>query len=523
MWGRKKDSGPALAEIPDLDGQIRRLRAVVATDARPTTVGMLISLLTVRATLAAQVDRHEQVLEDRRAAAGLLRGFDGQDLPVERRAALLTWMGLAATEERAGQLDVALEAAERGVALATDLAPDEADVCAAFLHDLESLRLAAKEAGLTAEVVRAAVLSSDLATRLAEHDEDAYVAVLGLTLVNEAAARANAGDLESAAAVNEEAIRILQDRSDQSAGLTVALTNRAAWARRDGRWEEAVVTEQRLLDGVRAQRADLATEADRLNALFLTLLRAGRREEAEQTISEAVAVTRRLADTDVEQMSVLATLLGNQANIRGELHRYEDALTSSEEALALRELLAATHPSRESDQGLAMILNNHAVVLRRLDRLPEAAASAARSVELRRRLAADGGAGSVALLANSLNSHAEQLGHLGDGAGAVTLAEEARDLYAGLPAPGAVKKFLRANQETLGRALAIAGRHVEAVAAAERAVEIGREAAAEAPGEIPELASCLDSLADRLGDVGRAAEAHAARSEAVQLRSAAAS
>jgi tetratricopeptide (TPR) repeat protein len=170
-----------------------------------------------------------------------------------------------------------------------------------------------------------------------------------------------------------------------------------------------------------------------------------------------------------------------------------------------------------------MILNNHSAVLRRLGRVAEAAEAAGRSVDVRRRLAQDGIPNSVALLANSLNTHAEQLGHLGEAERAVRLAEEARDLYVALPPPGAISKFVRANQETLGRVLAQAGRPDEALEAATQAVAIGRRAAAEAPGELPELARCLGSLADRLAEIGRADEAEAARTEAAQVAAAPAS
>jgi tetratricopeptide (TPR) repeat protein len=219
---------------------------------------------------------------------------------------------------------------------------------------------------------------------------------------------------------------------------------------------------------------------------------------------------------------MLALLLGNQANVRGELGRFDDALVSSEEALHLREqLVLAEAPG--ADEGLAMVLNNHSAVLRRLHRYADAEVAASRSVELRRRIVDLTNPNSVALLANSLNSHADQLGRLGEGERAVALAQEAESLFAGLPAPGARTPYLRANQETLGAVLAVAGRYDDAVEAAARAVELGRRAAAEAPGEVPELASCLESLADRLEQVGRTQEAASARAEASGLRSAPAS
>jgi tetratricopeptide (TPR) repeat protein len=523
VWGRKKDSGPPAGEIVTLDEQIRRLRSLASTSARPETVGPLITVLTARATLASMQDRYDDAREDRRAAAGLLRGFDGQPSPVDPATVRLVWMGAALSEHRAGDLDAALEAATRAVGSMPRPPAEDIEMYAAFLQDLADLRQQLRDAGRLADVVGVAELISDLATRLTEADEATFGVVLGTALVNEAAARANAGDLESAGAVNEEAIGVLREHQPTSSAITLALGNRARWERRSGQWEEAIATEQLALAGVRSGPATTRQEIERLNSLFLTLVHSGRPAEAERTSCEAVELARRLVDADPAQTSLLATLLGNQANVRRELHRYDDALLSSEEALSIRERLVLSDPSSDSDRGLAMILNNHAGVLRRLGRLEEAAHSAGRSVALRRRLAEDGKPNTTALLANSLNSHAEQLGHLGDCEQAVRLAEEARDLYDGLPPPGAVKKYLRANQETLGRVLALAGRHDDAVAAAQRAVELGRAAADEAPGEVRELASCWESLADRLTEVGRTSEAEMALAEAARLRTAQAS
>lgn len=518
MWGRKKEPEPDGNVVLSLDDQIERVRVVATSTGRPASVGALIELLSARATMAAMEDRDEAAREDRRVAAGLLRGFDGQGPPVRLPIARLVWMGALLSERKAGDLDAALDAARRTLVTLDETDPEDITMYAAFLQDLEDLRRDLRAAGRPADVATAAVLASDLAARLAAHDEERFGAVLGFALVNEAAARANAGEAAPAAAVNEEAIRLLQQRAPGSKALTTALDNRTAWERRNGQWEEAVATQQLALAEVRATSPTTRGEVERLNKLFLTLVKAGLRDEAQKTIGEAVHVTRRLVRDDPSQISMLATLLGNQANLLGELRRYEDALASSEEALALREQLAASQPSPESDKGLAMVLNNHAAVLRRVDRLSEAAESAARSVAIRRRLAADGIPNSVALLANALNTHAEQLGRLGDGERAVLQAEEAAELLASLPPPGAVTRILRANQETLGRALAVAGRHDDAVVAAQRAVELGRTAAAEAPGERRELVGCLESLADRLTELGRDLEAGAARAEAEQLR-----
>ena len=257
------------------------------------------------------------------------------------------------------------------------------------------------------------------------------MALLGSSWVNEAGARANAGDHDGAQALNNEAIALLEEYAPTWPALTTALTNRAHLQRRSGEWEDAITTEKQLLDGVRADQPSSREEIERLKSLFLTLVRSGRNEEAEQTISEAIAVSRRLALQDPAQSLTLSVLLGNQASVRGELGRYQDALTSSEEALSLREQLVLAEPSPAADEGLAMTLNNHSAVLRRLGRNADAAAASSRSVELRRRNVDHENPNSVALLANSLNSHAERLALLGDAERALAEALEARDLFAG--------------------------------------------------------------------------------------------
>ncbi len=51
VWGRKKQQN-AMGEAPDLDELIATLRTAVATNANPEVVGQLVSLLTLRGTVA---------------------------------------------------------------------------------------------------------------------------------------------------------------------------------------------------------------------------------------------------------------------------------------------------------------------------------------------------------------------------------------------------------------------------------------------------------------------------------------
>ena len=139
MWARKKQQ-TAPVDTPDLDELIQSLRGVVATNARPEVVGQLISLLTIRGTLEVQTERPERALEDRRAAAGLLRGFDGQPSPADRHTDLLARMALVAAERAAGNLDAAMDAAVWAIDHIGPVRTEDTDVCEAFVADLDRLR-----------------------------------------------------------------------------------------------------------------------------------------------------------------------------------------------------------------------------------------------------------------------------------------------------------------------------------------------------------------------------------------------
>jgi tetratricopeptide (TPR) repeat protein len=435
VWGRKKQRA-ASPEAPDLDELIAKLRGAVASNAQPAEVGQLISLLTLRGTLAIQADRDEAGLDDRRTAAALLRGYDGEASPVPRNTDLLVRMGLAAAERTVGNVDEAMAAAVWALEHVGKVEADDTEICEAFVADLDGIRAALTRAGRHAEALQAAGLASDLAARLAEHDEPAYLSLVGAAWVNEAGARARGGDVDGAQALNEDAIRLLEADAPTSPALATALANRAHLLEHTGQWDEAVTTEKKLLAGVRADDPASREEIQRLNALVDTQVASGEPAEAERTLSEALTLARGLAAHDPAETSALAALLGNQADVRRELGRYDDALASSEEALKLREQLVLDSPSAENDEGLAMALNSHSGVLRHLDRYADAAAAAGRSVELRRRHVDPDVPESVALLAESLSSHADHLEQGGRAEEAASARAEASQLRASLAPAG---------------------------------------------------------------------------------------
>ncbi len=435
MWGRKKQQF-ARGEAPDLDELIATLRRAVATNAQPEVVGQLISLLTVRGTVAIQTGRDEQGLDDRRTAAALLRGYDGKQSPVARNTDLLVRMGLAAAERDAGNIDPAMDAAVWAVEHVGSVQADDTDICEAFVADLDAIRGVLTREQRRPDALRAAELASDLTARLAEHDEPAYLPLVASAWVNEAGARADNGDVEAAQVLNEEAIALLEEHAPTWPGLSIALKNRDHVQRRDGEWEEAMTTEKKLLASIRAGDPASRQEVERLSLLFATQVESAQLSDAEQSITEAIAIARELAAHDPAETSSLAVLVGHQAHVRAELGRHDEALTSSEEAVHLREHLVLDSPSPANDEGLAVALYNHSVVLGRMERYADAAAAASRSVELRRRNVDPEDPSSVALLATSMTSHAELLARRGEGEQAVALAEEAQKLLDGLP-PGA--------------------------------------------------------------------------------------
>ena len=510
MWLRKKSdpAGPAF----DVDAAVEETRAAAASGG-PEDLGRLAGVLRARAILALRDDRYDDHDADLWESAEALRALADQGAPAPEGSSL-TWMMLSSAEHRRGDVDAALAAGLRG---ASELGDDDPELVAAFVSDAVRLRDELGQAQRLPEAVAAASMASDVLAWLAGHDEARWAGDLGISLHNEALARALAGDLQSAVAVQSEAVAVLQEAPGASESLTGARRFLAKLQEQTGSWEGAVETQQAAAVEVHGEEPTVE-EVERLNTLFITQVRAGHREEAEQTIAQAIDVARRLADEQPHELSRLAVLLGNQANVRGELGRDEEALASSEEALQLREHLVATTPSRASEQGLAMVLNNHAAVLRRLGRHSQAVVAAARSVDVRRRLAADGEPNDVALLANALNTHAEQLGTVDQADAGLQLAEEAQELFDGLPQPGAKAYFRAANDETRARLLTGLGRLDEAILAARASVAYARLAAKEEPGRTPMLASSLEVLAEAFEQVGRADEGSKARAEAASLR-----
>jgi hypothetical protein len=117
-----------------------------------------------------------------------------------------------------------------------------------------------------------------------------------------------------------------------------------------------------------------------------------------------------------------------------------------------------------------------------------------------------------------LNNLGIRLAGLGRHDDALAAAEEAVQLYRGLAAdnPGYLPDLAKV-LNNLGIRLAEVDRRGDGLAAAEEAVQLYRGLAADNPGYLPDLATALTNLGIRLAEVDRRGDGLAAAEEAVQL------
>ncbi|MGW4898382.1 tetratricopeptide repeat protein [Kitasatospora sp. NPDC004240] len=199
--------------------------------------------------------------------------------------------------------------------------------------------------------------------------------------------------------------------------------------------------------------------------------------------------------------------------------------------LALRLTQDLAHAERQSgsEPDLAASLTNLGNYLSEVGRRAEALTVAEEAVEIYRRLA-DPVTGNPAAhepnLAASLTNLSTCLSQVGRRAEALTVAEEAVEIYRRLADPvtgnpAAHEPNLATSLINLGTYLSAVGRRAEALAAVTQAVEIRRRLADPVTGNPaahePNLAHSLASLGTRLSEVGRRAEALTAAEQAVEI------
>jgi hypothetical protein len=256
------------------------------------------------------------------------------------------------------------------------------------------------------------------------------------------------------------------------------------------------------------------------NNLSVVLAAIGDRAGALAAIQEAVAIRRRLAESNPARFEPdLAQSLNNLSNRLSDTGDREGALAAIQEAAELYHRLAKANPAR-FEPDLATSLNNLSIRLSDTGDTAGALAAIQEAVAIRRRLAEASPAQFEPYLAQSLNNLSLHLSDTGDTAGALAAIQEATEFYRRLAEanPARYEPDLALSLNNLSSGLSATGNTAGALAAIQEAVEIYRRLAEATPARFePDLALSLNNLSTCLSDTGDAAGALAAIQEAVEI------
>ncbi|MGW7531345.1 tetratricopeptide repeat protein [Amycolatopsis sp. NPDC054798] len=365
-----------------------------------------------------------------------------------------------------------------------------------------SLAYRLSAAGRAAEAPDPQQRARDLCATLAQADPRyrTSLAQADVVLGSFLSAAGRHADAITAAQQGVDLFRQLADKPE----LAWALDNLARRFSAAGRAADAPAPEQEARDlyaGLSetnaAYRSSLGS-ADVVLGAFLSA--AGRHAEAITAAQQGVDVFRQLADKPE-----LAWAMENLAYRLSAAGRSADAPAPQQEARDLYAGLARTDPAYRQPTGAAdVVLSSFLSAAGRHD---EAIAAAQQGVDVFRQLADN------PELAWALDNLAYRLSETGRAADAPAPQQECRDIYAVLAQTNAAyRQPLGSADVILGAFLSAAGRHAEAITAAQQGVDVFRQLA-----DKPELAWALDNLAYRLSAAGRVADAPAAEQEARDL------
>jgi tetratricopeptide (TPR) repeat protein/nucleoside phosphorylase len=288
--------------------------------------------------------------------------------------------------------------------------------------------------------------------------------------------------------------------------------------------EVALWSTEKLLEYIPVAIADEPSRIERarlLNSLGAILGELGRYEAALQTANEALAIRRDLAKTRPDAfLPDLAMSLNNLGLRLSALGRREEALAAAEEGTKIYRELAKSRPDAFLPD-LARCLNNLGAILGKLGRLKAALDSVKEATNIYRELAESRPDTFLPDLAGSLNNLGTILGELGRPEAALDAAEEAAAIRRELARsrPDSFLPDLAGILNNLGGRLSALGRREKALAAADEATKIYRDLAKTRPDAfLPDLAMSLNNLGNRLGELGHREEALEAMGEAVAIR-----
>jgi tetratricopeptide (TPR) repeat protein len=278
-----------------------------------------------------------------------------------------------------------------------------------------------------------------------------------------------------------------------------------------GTASSAIEMYRRMVDGNPAVRLpDVACE---LSDLGVELGRLGRYDEALDTGTEAVRAFRRLVETDPAGYEAgLAAALDNRGITLATLGRLDEALADCAQAVDIFRRLAAANAAYEVE--LAAALSNFGNRQRSLGH-SAAVATIEEAVGVCRRLADRDRAhqGQLALALNNLGAA------LSNQPRAAEVLIESVELYRRLAgeSPGAFDRDFGRALTNLGREHWDAGRRDEAIVTMFEAVDVRRSVARSNRMQVPDLARTLINLGAMLSYVDRGPEAVVAAEEAMCL------
>ncbi|MEO3927399.1 tetratricopeptide repeat protein [Micromonosporaceae bacterium B7E4] len=365
---------------------------------------------------------------------------------------------------------------------------------------------------------------------LVDNNPDAHLPMIASFLHNTGAALTKAGQSQEALAVAEEAVAIRRRLAAANPaahlnGLANSLQNLSRQLADLDRHQDAVTAGREAVELYRQlvrANPSLSTElADSLAELTLRLERVGQVDEAREATSEAVDLLRATADGAPRYRAALAKNLHRHAAQLATAGEPEQALPSATEALELYRQLAGEDPQTYEEE-LAEVLHNTGLWTSTAGRPDLAVPLGREAVATYRRLAGTDPEPSryQSQLAAALGAYSDHLAGTGLVVEALPPVQEAAEIFRSLPAePEGDPLDLARSLNNLGVRLGDLGRAAEAVTALTDAVTLHRQRAEADPstGNLFNLAGSLDNLAIRLSETDAADAAVTASAEAVNL------
>ncbi|MEU8233420.1 tetratricopeptide repeat protein [Actinoplanes sp. NPDC048967] len=508
-------------------GQAAHLHHRLALEHAGYLPDLATSLMNI-GTVLAELGRDEEAVAPTEDAAVLLRRV-AEAYPERHLADLAgSLINLSGRYLAVGRRDEASRAAEEATAIYRGLVEDDRH---RYLPDLANAlgnqAATRRSTGRRPAAHEAAAEALAVTRELARSNPAAHRPALAVALHNSGACLGDAGRYPEALAHTLEAIEIREDLVRVNAPkvqplLATSLSNAATFTGALGRIDEAVTFARRALelmqDLVGDQGEHVPQYAGALQVVATHLQGTGRHAEASATVSEALRLRRRLAETDpVAHRPALGDSLARRAAVLREMGRHEEALADAEEAVGVFEHLI--EQDRDTHLvGYVAAVAVQGLALSELGRHEEAVAAGEHHVALLRGLARDNPERYEGALATALNNLSVRYRDHGRPADGMSSLVEAHEIFQRRwrTDPAGEAGDLAMTAANLGAAVTGLGRPTDGLTLVEQALLLYRDLAAKHPDRYRgDLATTLNTYAAVLSDLGRVEDALRAAEEGV--------